>query len=112
MEKSWIQTLGVSYVFNILHRVKTSPPIFFCRDCPSYLAFAETVCDLLLPAETTFHEKWLPAETVCVILLHAETLGRKLNHRDSLCRKLFTKHNSLGRKQEITEVSAEAKYDG
>ena len=27
---------------------------------------------------------------------------------DSLCRKLFTKHNSLGREQEI----AEAKYDG
>ena len=36
-----------------------------------------------------------------MILLRAETLGRKLNHTDSLCRKLFTKHNSLGRKQEI-----------
>ena len=31
---------------------------------------------------------------------------------DSLCRKLFTKHNSLDRKQEIAEVSAVAKYDG
>ena len=45
-----------------------------CRDCPSYLASAETVHDLLLPAETTIHEKWLPAETVRVILLPAETL--------------------------------------
>ena len=73
-----------------------------CRDCPSYLASAETVRDLLLPAETTFHEKWLPAETVRVILLLVETLRRKLNHTDSFfCRKLFTKHNSLGRKQKI-----------
>ena len=40
-------------------------------------------------------------QTVPVILLPAETLSRKLNHTDSLCRKLFTKHNSLGRKQEI-----------
>ena len=55
-----------------------------CIDCLSYLASAETVRDLLLPAETTVHEKWLPAETVRVILLPAETLGRKLNHTDSL----------------------------
>ena len=78
---------------------------------PWSLASAETVPDLLLPAETTIHEKWLPPETVPVILLPSETLSRKLNHTDSLCRKLVTKHNSLGRKQEIT-VSAEAKYDG
>ena len=71
-----------------------------CRDCASYLASAETVHDLLLPAETTVHEKWLPAETVRVILLPAETLGRKLNHMDSFYRKLFT---SLGRKQEIVD---------
>ena len=57
----------------------------------------------LLFAETTVHKKWLPAETVRVILLPAETLGRKLNHRDSLCRKLFAKHNSLGRKQEMAD---------
>ena len=86
-----------------------SPLIYAsCRDCPSYLASAETVHDLLLPAETTVHKKWLLAETVRVILLPAKTLGRKLNHMDSLCRKLITKHNSLGRKQEI----AEAKYNG
>ena len=73
-----------------------SPLIFAsCRDCPSYLASAETVRDLLLPAETTVQEKWLPAETVRVILLPAEALGRKLNHTDSLCRKLSTKDNSL-----------------
>ena len=47
-----------------------------------------------------------------MILLPAETLGRKLKHTDSLCRKLVTEHNSLGRKQEIPTVSAEAKYDG
>ena len=28
------------------------------------------------------------------------SLGRKQNHTDSLCRKLFTKHNSLDKKQE------------
>ena len=83
-----------------------SPQIFAsCKDCPSYLASPEIVRNLVLPAETTVHEKWLPAETVCMILLPAETLGRKLNHRDSLCRKLFTKHNSynLGRKQEVVD---------
>ena len=81
-----------------------SPLIFAsCRDCPSYLASPETVHDLLLPAETTVHEKRLPAETVHVILLPTETLGRKLNHTESLCRKLFFKHNSLGRKQEIAD---------
>ena len=82
------------------HRVKTSPLIFTsCRDCPSCLASAETVRDLLLPAETTVHEKWLLAETVRVILLPVETLDRKLNHTESLCRKLFPKHNSLGGSQ-------------
>ena len=39
-------------------------------------ASAETVRDLLLPAETTVHEKWLPAGTVRVILLPVETLAR------------------------------------
>ena len=35
------------------HRVSMSPLIFAsCRDCPSYLASAETVRNLLLPAET------------------------------------------------------------
>ena len=66
-----------------------SPLIFaYCRDCPSYLASAETVRDLLLPAETTVHEKLLPAGTVCVITLPVETLGSKQNHTDSLYRKL------------------------
>ena len=74
-----------------------------CRDYSPYLASAETLCDLLLPTVTTVHEKWLPAETVCVILFPADTLGRKLNHMDSLCRKLFTKHNSLSRKQETMD---------
>ena len=55
-----------------------SPLIFAsCRDCLSYLASAETVPDLLLLAETTIHEKCLPAETVRVIKLPAD--------RDSPC---------------------------
>ena len=81
-----------------------SPLIFAsCRDCLSYLASSETVRDLLLPAEITVHEKWLPAETVHVIQLPTESLSRKQDHTDSLCRKLFIKHTSLGRKQEITD---------
>ena len=44
--------------------------------------------------------------------LPVETLIRKLNYSDSLCRELFPKHNNLGRKQKIAEVSAEAKFDG
>ena len=74
-----------------------------CRDCPSYLASAETVRELLLPAGTTVLEKWLPAETVRVTLLPAESLGRKQNHADSLCRKPFIMYRSLGRKQEIAD---------
>ena len=47
------------------HRVKKSLPILAsCRDCPSYLASAETVRNLLLPAETVVLGKYLPAETV------------------------------------------------
>ena len=87
------------------------------RDCRSYLASAENVRDLLLPAETAVHEKWLPAETVRVTAScrdsqqEAETHGqslqegiyqaqqsrqeardrghsqRKPNMTDSLCRK-------------------------
>ena len=81
-----------------------SPLIFAsCRDCPSYLASTETVRDLLLLAETTVHEKRLPAETARVILLPAKSLGRKLNHMDSHFRSPFSKDNSLGRKQEIAD---------
>ena len=65
-------------------------PLFFvsCRDCPSYLASAETVRDLLLPTETTVHEKWLPAETVRVFLLPTETTVHEKNgflQRLSVC---------------------------
>ena len=62
-----------------------SPLIFpSCRDCLSYLASAVTVRDLLLPAETTVREKWLPAETVRVILLPAETRQEAKSHGHSL----------------------------
>ena len=78
--------------------------------------------DRLLPAEITVHEKWLPAETVYVILLTAESLGRKLNHTDSLSAgSLITRTVSAGSYLPSTTVStgskrsrtvsAEAKYD-
>ena len=71
-----------------------SPLIFAsCRNCSSNLASAETIHDLLLPAETSVLGKLLPTET----------LGRKQNHTNSLCRKPFFVDGSLGRKQEITE---------
>ena len=38
-----------------------------------------------------------------MIKLPAESLGRKLNHTDSLCRKPFFVDGSVGRKQEITD---------
>ena len=96
----------------LLQGMNESADFGFLQRLLSYLASAETVCDLLLPAETPIHEKWLVAETVHVILLPAETLSRKLSHMDSLSRKLFTEHSSLGRKQEITDISTETKYDG
>ena len=60
------------------------------------LSFTETVRAILLPAETTVHEKWLPTETVRVILHPAETLSTTV---------------SAGSKRSGT-VSTEAKYDG
>ena len=82
-----------------------------CRDCPSYLASAETVPDLLLLADTTVHEKWLPAETVHVILLPAKTLSRKQNHAEvSAGNYLPSTTVSAGSKRSQT-VSEEAKYD-
>ncbi|MEW8548154.1 MAG: hypothetical protein AB2693_32020 [Candidatus Thiodiazotropha sp.] len=67
------------------------------------MASTETVCDLLLPAETFVHVKWLPAETLFVILLPAEILGKKQTHADRLCRKPFFADGSLSRKQEIVD---------
>ena len=83
--------------------INESANLRFLQRLCVFLASSETVRDLLLPAETTVHEKWLPAETVRVILLPVETIGRKLKQTDSLCRKLFTKHNSLDRTSEITD---------
>ena len=62
-----------------------------CRDCLSYLASAETVHDLLLPAKTTIHEKWLPAETVSVILLPAKEAK---SHRQSLQEAIYQAQQS------------------
>ena len=57
------------------HRVSISPPSFASYpDCPSFLVSAETVRDILLPAEITVHDIWLPVETVRV-RQEAESLG-------------------------------------
>ena len=55
---------------------------------------------------------FLLREIVHIILLPVQTLSRKQQHMVSLGRKPFFADGSLGRKQEIAEVSAEAKYDG
>ena len=61
----------------------------------------------LLPAETTVHESWFPAETVRGILLRQET-----NHTDSSAGSYLPSTTvSAGSKRSQT-VSAEAKYDG
>ncbi|MEW8544214.1 MAG: hypothetical protein AB2693_11835 [Candidatus Thiodiazotropha sp.] len=54
---------------------------------------AETVCDILFPAETT----------VSAILLPAKSRGIKQNHADSLGREQFIMHSCLGRKQDIAD---------
>ena len=53
----------------------------------------------------------LSVETVYMNRLPAKSLGWKPNHVDSLNRKPIFVDSSLRRKQEIPEVSAEAKYD-
>ena len=65
-----------------------------CRDCLSYLASSEIVHDLLLPAETTLHEKWLPAETVRVILLPAKTWQEAESHGQSLQEAIYQAQQS------------------
>ena len=46
----------------LFHKLQTSPPVFVsCQDSLSYLASAETVSDLLLPAETGVRGKRLSA---------------------------------------------------
>ena len=102
----------LAFLYAFAHRIYTSPLIYAsCRDCPSYLASAEYVRDLLLPAETIVNEKWLPTETVRMILFPAETLCRKLNHTDSLCRKLLPSTTVWAGSKSSRTVSAEAKYD-
>ena len=44
---------------------------------------------ILLPAETTVHEKWLPAETVRVILLPADSRQEAGSHGQSLQEAIY-----------------------
>ena len=61
--------VSVADPFQEEHSGKTCPLVFAsCRDCPSYLASAETSSDFLLPIEIVVHDKWLPAETVRLII--------------------------------------------
>ena len=64
------------------------------RDCTSYLASAEIVCDLLLPAKTTVLEIWLPAEIVRVILLPAESRQEAISHGQSLQEAIYQAQQS------------------
>ena len=74
------------------------------------MASAETVRDLLLPVETTVHEKWFPAETVRVILRRLSA-GSRITRTVSAGSYLPSTTVSAGSKRSRT-VSAEAKYDG
>ena len=85
----------MTLTINAKSQGKTSLLIFTsCRDSPSYLASTETVCDLLLPVETTVHKKWLSAETVCVVLLPAETLAK--SHGQLLQEAVYQAQQSAG----------------
>ena len=77
-----------------------------CRDCPSYLASAKTIRDILLHAETTIHEIWFPAETVCVILLPAESQQEAKSHGQSLQEAIYQTQLSAGSKR-LQTVSVE-----
>ena len=68
------------------------------------------VRQFLLPAETICHF-WLPPKLSAISCFLQRLLSAKKDFLLSFSRKLLTMHSSLHRKQEITEVSAEAKYD-
>ena len=82
--------------------------------CPSYLACAETVDNLLLPAETVVHNKWLPAESISMIPFLLKRLVRNKSHGQSQQEAIppVPPDISVGRKQDITDILGGAKYDG
>ena len=85
------------------HTIQTSPQIIASyRDCPSYLASAETVRDLLLPVESILHDKWLPVESVRVIPHPAETRSEERSRGQSRQESYFV-DSRFGRKQEIAD---------
>ena len=82
----------------------TNPQVFAsCRDWPSYLALTGTARDLLLPAETGVHDKWLPVETVRVKQTHATVSARTCY--------LFSRTVVFGENKRSRTISVEAKYD-
>ena len=89
----WLHAQGINESTNFSFLQRLSITFGFHQDSPWSLAS----CRDYRP------RKMASCEAVHVILLPAETLGRKLNHTDSLCRKLFAKHNSLGRELKIAE---------
>ena len=83
-EMCWNDTFRLKLRLYI--RVYTCLLIFSSfHDCLPYLAFVETVCNLLLPSKTTIHKKWIPAETVPMILhkkwIPAETVPMILHKK-------------------------------
>ena len=74
------------------------------------LASAETVSDLLLPAKTIVHDKWLPAESVRMILLPAKTLKEAQSY--SLSRKPFLQIVDFKGSKRLRTIAVEATNDG
>ena len=86
------------------------------RNLPSIFNLStgyKRVCQFKLPAEIV-HHIWLPPRLSAICFLRRQLclvnvvlgkyhLGRKQNHTDSLCRKLFFMDCSISRKQEITD---------
>ena len=62
-----------------------SPLIFAsCRDCPSCLASAETVFDLLFPAETTIHKNGFLQRLSCDSASFQDSRQEAISHGQSL----------------------------
>ena len=66
----------------------------FLQRLPSYLASAETVRDLLLPAETTVHDKWLPADCPCDSASCRESRQEAKSHGQSLQEAIYQAQQS------------------
>ena len=71
-------------------------PLIFasCRACLSYFASAETVRDLLLPAETIVHETWLSADCLCDSASCRDSQQEAKSHGQSLQKAIYRAQQS------------------